>query len=246
MVNRQEQYFFNRPDLKKGFKDVVNYVHGHNIQEVRLSIGKNTWEYPFWVLFNTENVVRRFEHVGDFDMSYPLGEFLHDYVISVSQPQTKIDFRGHKYVKVFHSDPVGLFERVKDPMMVLVNMRDLFQKFLSLDQEAQEEYVKLMQISSLSRAHLSRWIEIRSRQLDIVKCMDIDLLNEIFPNFGDLMEDYYTKGIQNLKVGYYYGNNDIVNNAQKIIRIADNWFHSNRKDIIQAYQMWLNKTAEIN
>jgi hypothetical protein len=52
--SRYDMYFINRPDLQAPYTEATEWLRSQNCSQIGLSIGGNTWEYPFWILLGNE------------------------------------------------------------------------------------------------------------------------------------------------------------------------------------------------
>jgi hypothetical protein len=64
-TSRIEQYFINIPHLREPYNGAVDFLKSQNCRNIGLSIGGNTWEYPFWMLLQEEvDLLVRLEHIN--------------------------------------------------------------------------------------------------------------------------------------------------------------------------------------
>jgi 4-amino-4-deoxy-L-arabinose transferase-like glycosyltransferase len=71
------QYFYKDPYLIQPYAATEAYIRSTGCRQIGLSIGSDTWEYPWWLLFAGQGV--RIEHVAvtnkSASLKYPLGDF---------------------------------------------------------------------------------------------------------------------------------------------------------------------------
>jgi hypothetical protein len=109
--DRLELYFQNRRDLLRGYKNAIHVVHEASTQDVGLYLGRNDWEYPFWVLALQERNGKAltFRHVGVSNLSRTIyqDEVLPVYVIATRN----IENWKHagKYTAIYTSGHVSVF-----------------------------------------------------------------------------------------------------------------------------------------
>lgn len=54
-MSRNDLYFINIPELQQPYSQSVDFILTQNCTDVGLILGGDTWEYPFWVLFNQKS-----------------------------------------------------------------------------------------------------------------------------------------------------------------------------------------------
>lgn len=86
---RIDQYFKIRGDLTGDYKEAVKFIKNQGCSKIGLSFLPDTWEYPFWVLFQKDsNPVPRLEHINIENISsiksnqYPYHNFIPCAIIS--------------------------------------------------------------------------------------------------------------------------------------------------------------------
>lgn len=63
-TSRVDQYFRSAPSLGEMYVRATDIVKSSNCLDVGISLGKNDWEYPFWVLLENHGTrVFRFQHI---------------------------------------------------------------------------------------------------------------------------------------------------------------------------------------
>ena len=63
--SRVDQYFASNPDLKPFYVDAARFIESQACPNIGLSLGGNTWEYPFWALLNNQAKPKlRLEHIN--------------------------------------------------------------------------------------------------------------------------------------------------------------------------------------
>lgn len=63
-TSRIDQYFINRPELQEPYTKAVDFLVAENCTDIGLRLGGDTWEYPFWVLFQQKSSEPfRLEHI---------------------------------------------------------------------------------------------------------------------------------------------------------------------------------------
>jgi hypothetical protein len=71
------QYFYKDPYLIQPYAATGEYLRSIDCRQIGLSIGADTWEYPWWVLLGGQGA--RIEHVAvsnrSASLKYPLGDF---------------------------------------------------------------------------------------------------------------------------------------------------------------------------
>jgi 4-amino-4-deoxy-L-arabinose transferase-like glycosyltransferase len=121
-TSRIEQYFNNRPDLKKPYMGAVDFVMNKKCSNVGLSLDLANWEYPFWVLLQKNgNQFARIEHVNLKNISSRISNMYHYKkfnpcaIIFVSpnkgkvRQQEEIITQKGNYVKEWSLAPVSVF-----------------------------------------------------------------------------------------------------------------------------------------
>ncbi len=124
-TSRIEQYFNDRPKLKAPYVEAVDFVKSKSCSNVGLSLVKEHWEYPFWVLLQkNEKQAAHIEHVNVNNISavlsniYPYKNFTPCAIISVEsskgkdrQQEEEIVTQKADYVKEWSLAPVSVFLR---------------------------------------------------------------------------------------------------------------------------------------
>lgn len=113
---REEQYFFNERSRMPYFVEAVSYVKATECKDVGLLLGGNSWEYPFWVLFDANNDEQfRLEHVSPGQLSpnrYPLGSFDPCVVLGIHAKGETFEFRpGIFYDRKKDFSLINIFEK---------------------------------------------------------------------------------------------------------------------------------------
>jgi hypothetical protein len=71
------QYFYKQPQLVLPYAEITDHLKTLGCKQIGLSIGENSWEYPWWALLAGKGV--RIEHVevknASASLKYPLGDF---------------------------------------------------------------------------------------------------------------------------------------------------------------------------
>jgi hypothetical protein len=119
-VNRINQYFSNRPNLKSPYTDAIDFVKSKECSDIGLLIGDDSWEYPFWVISrNYPKNAFRFKHINvknfssakSINSSY--SKFIPCSIISVESGEHEIIIsEGRTYHKGWSSHPVTVFSEV--------------------------------------------------------------------------------------------------------------------------------------
>jgi 4-amino-4-deoxy-L-arabinose transferase-like glycosyltransferase len=116
-TSRTELYFRNRPSLIEPYISSTQFVLKSQCSDVGLVLGKDDWEYPFWVLLH-ENDKRtiRIEHVNVANISqmksneYPFNAFTPCAIIVVSNNlPNEVNIGDVIYFRKMSSNPIGVF-----------------------------------------------------------------------------------------------------------------------------------------
>ena len=117
---RTDQYFSNRLSLQTPYREAADFVISQKCREVGLTMGGNDWEYPFWVLLQSDNVRKtRIEHLNVKNISaiksVPDDLFTPCAIISVDSGQGgEIIHKGHGYTSGWSMEPVRVFVKERD------------------------------------------------------------------------------------------------------------------------------------
>ncbi|MBW4604836.1 MAG: glycosyltransferase family 39 protein [Calothrix sp. FI2-JRJ7] len=120
---RVEQYFKNRPKLQQPYIQAVQYLNSNQCYKVGLMMGKDTWEYPLWMIMQQypENQYQ-IRHVNVFNASSVKEELLENnfkpcgliYMYtkrSKLQKVEQIKFGNDTFVKGWDLAPVSVLMR---------------------------------------------------------------------------------------------------------------------------------------
>lgn len=106
--SRIDQYFISRPYLKAPYKETVNFVKSKDCWDVGLSVEAEPWEYPLWVLWQTDGKVSHIEHVNVANPSvvksdiYPHKKFNPCAIIYIgTQQEEKFTTKNSLYIREF-------------------------------------------------------------------------------------------------------------------------------------------------
>jgi len=121
-TSRIEQYFSNRPFLKGTYTGAVDFLNSKRCSNIGLSMGKDPWEYPLWVLLQQNNQkIVKIQHINVTNISAILEkedsykDFEPCGIISMETKKSKqkksqeINFKGKTYVRSWDSPEMGVF-----------------------------------------------------------------------------------------------------------------------------------------
>ncbi|WP_392531366.1 ArnT family glycosyltransferase [Nostoc sp. C117] len=121
-ISRVEQYFSNRPYLKVSYTRGVEFLNSQKCLNIGLSMGKDPWEYPLWVLLQQNNQQKvKIQHINVTNISavlekkYPYQEFDPCGIISMETKKSKqkkrekINFKDNIYVPGWDSPDMSVF-----------------------------------------------------------------------------------------------------------------------------------------
>ncbi len=121
-TSRIEQYFSNRPFLKGTYTGAVDFLNSKKCSNIGLSMGKDPWEYPLWVLLQQNNQkIVKIQHINVTNISAILEkedsykDFEPCGIISMETKKSKqkksqeINFKGKTYVRSWDSPEMGVF-----------------------------------------------------------------------------------------------------------------------------------------
>jgi hypothetical protein len=116
-TSRTELYFKHRPSLAEPYISSAQYLAKSQCSVIGLVLGKDDWEYPFWVLLGEDGRrTVRLEHVKVTNISkvkyneYPFNAFTPCSIIVVSDnPPNKVRFGDVTYIRKWFSNPVSIF-----------------------------------------------------------------------------------------------------------------------------------------
>jgi hypothetical protein len=120
IVDRDNQYFTNRPSLLSPYAGVARYLAGTSCKSIGLILGEDDWEYPLLVLLQEYGGhSMRMEHVNVFNGSKRIGEenpYFADFqpcavIIVNSNPPPEIFVKEINYMQKWFSDPIGVYMR---------------------------------------------------------------------------------------------------------------------------------------
>ncbi len=64
-TDRTAQYFYNRPYIESGYREIVSSIKRSACNDIALDIGEDQYEYPLWVLMQgSDNQIPHIEHVN--------------------------------------------------------------------------------------------------------------------------------------------------------------------------------------
>jgi hypothetical protein len=120
VVDRDKQYFTNRPSLLSPYAGAAHYLAGTSCGSIGVILSEDDWEYPLWVLLLQESDGRsmRIEHVNVINVSERIGvedpsfaAFQPCAVIVVnSNPPPEIFVKDVGYARKWFSDPVSVYK----------------------------------------------------------------------------------------------------------------------------------------
>jgi len=116
-VDRIDQYFSNRPELRDPYIEAALFLKSQQCSHIGLHMGGDSWEYPFWVLLHeNHNRAVRFEHVNVGNKSSvksgirPFHGFSPCAIVSVERGEmNEIVSKETVYSKEWSSDPISVF-----------------------------------------------------------------------------------------------------------------------------------------
>jgi hypothetical protein len=115
-TGRFEQYFASAPAIKQAYMGGADFLHRLNCSQAGLVLGGNDWEYPLWVLLQTNKTGPiRIEHVNVTNISKVIeyrGDFRPCAIVSVGSKESKeVVFRNETYSTQWSLKPVSVFVR---------------------------------------------------------------------------------------------------------------------------------------
>lgn len=120
-VSRIEQYFNTRPYLNTTYTGAVEFLNSKKCSNIGLSMGKDPWEYPLWVLLQQNNQkIVKIQHINVTNISAILEkeDFYKDFepcgIISMETKKSKqkknqeINFKGKTFIRAWDSPEMGV------------------------------------------------------------------------------------------------------------------------------------------
>ena len=120
-TSREQQLYFNRPELQPCYAETCAWLMAHNACSVGLLLPSDGgyWEYPVWFeCRQTRKSMPRIEHIQVNNVSTVLEQcnpqwrgFMPNYVLNIrAQSQSSFVFHERKYIRVFDSHGFQIFQ----------------------------------------------------------------------------------------------------------------------------------------
>jgi len=224
-TQRVTQYFTNRPSFTQPYIKTYEFIKATGCSRIGIDFGGDAWEYPFWVLFSKDkNSSYRFEHILVSNVSskiqYPLGAFdpciMIDFnndkkIRSNVENKAFIKVRKFNFISVFIKDNTGKIEK-----------KNLINHFNNCMYYMHKIFLGVMTKKD------SAMLQIKINGLKEAELVDIQRLNQIYPELGDKFQRYLLSGLRLNLAGYAKRDKQKAIHGQRLLGEWLQWYEENK------------------
>lgn len=236
-MSRKQQYFSNYPIRISAFYPTVDYLAARNCSNIGLIMGKDSWEYPLWMLLKNQLPLNskkiRIEHIEIStesplsSLNYPLGKFTPCMVISENGLK-KNSFRRDKttYVK---TNKISYFYIWEIDLGGQLQKENLFNHFVKT--------IQILKATELIQKNTpgNQTAILQKRVLALLEAQLVNLeeLNKIYPELEFHFKNHLINGLNYLLYAHQHTDPKKFKKGLNYLKEWDVWFTKNKKKISQ-------------
>ena len=208
-TSRTDQYFANNPGMAHSYKNVIKNIGSTECTQIGLLINCDSWEYPFWPLFqNYAKKSYRIEHVNVDNVSASIPYFNEDFkpcaiITKNTESKLKIIVNKMPYIKRWRFSFFNVFLEDTTGELAKGSIAFHFNRVIEYSLKADN----ILDLGTrdgrkLKRKEFQAMIALRQIALKEAQSLDIDELNQIYTGLGNHFKNDLMKGSELLIIGF--------------------------------------------
>ncbi|MBL8012703.1 MAG: glycosyltransferase family 39 protein [Candidatus Omnitrophica bacterium] len=236
------QYFSNNKGMQFSYDRAVEEILKSSCSDIGLLMSWESWEYPLWPLLNAPSAKNlRLEHIEVDNPSkkfpYPRGTFNPCIVLSDNgRGIATVTLNGTKFIKTNQLAYLSLYRKDADGSLTKNTRSSNFRQMLEYAFAADRLLQNAQAQGKLDQNAFMESFRLRQISINYAEMLDWQDLDQIYPELGTQIKDYYMKGSASLMDGLSTHNPEQINQGQAKLAEFNIWIATNLPKLQTAFE----------